>query len=156
MNIFSIILFSLKKSNKIKKLYKKLYGNYNNLNMEERLQIFKDSTDFDKDKEIQNKALDDLIILIQNDISLKQIVEEYNVNEKLLHEIYDRFCGLGFKRYYAGHLLPAAAISYASSLKYILSNYNDFSGGENQATIVNNVILYFKDGVQPTLPQSAK
>lgn len=141
MNIF----LSFKKSNNLKKLYKDLYGKYHDLSMHEMYRTWQDGTS-DIDEEIQNKALDNLLNLIENDISLKPILIKYNANNELLRKIYTQLCALGFKSYYGGHLLPAAAISYTVPLQYILENYDDFTSGKNQATIVNNVMLYFKNG----------
>ena len=73
--------------------------------------------------------------------SIQALLEEFRVSRKDLQELYNKLIMAGAGQWTCGHWVPASALAYPESLRYILSRRE-----ENFQKTAFNLIMYFEEG----------
>ncbi len=115
------IIFSIKKSFKLKKIYKVL----------------------GEDSTPKEKALDELLKLCESDKYVSLVTSRYGANRDVLVDIYNKLLLYGAGQWADGHWVPASSLAYAYNIDYLLHKYynNDLSH-----EIALRMVKYFQRG----------
>lgn len=73
--------------------------------------------------------------------SIQPLLREFRVSRKDLKELYDKLIMAGAGQWTCGHWVPASALAYPESLRYILCRRK-----ENIQETAFNIIMYFEQG----------
>jgi ABC-type multidrug transport system fused ATPase/permease subunit len=73
--------------------------------------------------------------------SIQALLREFGVSRKGLQELYNKLIMVGAGQWTCGHWVPASALAYPESLRYILSRRE-----ENIKETAFNLIMYFEQG----------
>jgi len=138
--MFKVIFQSLKKSSQLRKVSKKL------------------SQPFDFNNLFQNGAtsknhLDELISIARADSSVKSLLDENNVDDSFLKELYSQLVLAGAGQYASGHYVAASSIVFAYTLKFLLKHFDGerfsirgYDHYNSSLFIANRLYDYFKNG----------
>lgn len=136
MGFINQMLYSMQKSRKLTKLFKRLHP------------PVWDIQDFIKNVDKLNvdakRAIEDLLDLAGNDKNVKNIMNKYNVDRNVLREIYQSFNNIKGSRTTKGHLIKASAIVYPQTLDFLLRNRERIQTNYNE--ICNRIFDYFDKG----------
>jgi hypothetical protein len=73
--------------------------------------------------------------------SIQALLSEFSVTRKDLQELYNKLIMAGAGQWTCGHWVPASALAYPESLRYVLSRKD-----ENFQETAFNLIMYFEQG----------
>lgn len=73
--------------------------------------------------------------------SIQALLKEFRVSRKDLQELYNKFIMAGAGQWACGHWVPASALAYPESLRYLLNRRE-----ENIQETAFNLIMYFEQG----------
>lgn len=73
--------------------------------------------------------------------SIQALLREFNVSRKEFQELYHRLIAAGAGQWTCGHWVPASALAYPESLRYVLNRRE-----ENIEETAFNLIMYFEQG----------
>ena len=96
---------------------------------------------FDKVFRLADSAEDELFEYCESQPAVKAVMEDFQVSRKDLKEIYSQLIEAGAGQWSCGHWVPASALAYPESLKYVLSR----SESDIKETSFN-LIMYFEHG----------
>lgn len=97
--------------------------------------------DFDEVFQSADSAEDALFDYCETQPAVKMVMENFQVSRKDLKEIYAQLIAAGAGQWSCGHWVPASALAYPESLKYILSRRES----DIKETSFN-LIMYFEHG----------
>lgn len=96
---------------------------------------------FDEVFRLADSAEDELFEYCESQPAVKAVMEEFQVSRKDLKKIYSQLIEAGAGQWSCGHWVPASALAYAESLKYVLSRRES----DLEETSFN-LIMYFEHG----------
>lgn len=73
--------------------------------------------------------------------SIQALLSEFRVSRKDLQELFNKLIMAGAGQWTCGHWVPASALAYPESLRYLLSRRE-----ENIQETAFNLIMYFEQG----------
>ncbi len=73
--------------------------------------------------------------------SIQALLREFNVSRKDLQELYNKLIMAGAGQWTCGHWVPASALAYPESLRYVLNRRE-----KNIQETAFNLIMYFEQG----------
>jgi hypothetical protein len=89
------------------------------------------------------KAKEELLNYCEQQPSIQALLTEFNVSRKNLEELYYQLIKVGAGQWTCGHWVPASALAYPASLRYLLNQR-----GKNIEEAAFRVIMHFEQGLE--------
>lgn len=93
-----------------------------------------------------HKLNDELIEYCISQPEINSIMQDFNIDSKILEDMYIRLTTAGGAQWIVGHFIAASSLAYPHTLKYLLEN--EFLEGDRTHTlaIVSDLIKHFERG----------
>lgn len=92
-------------------------------------------------KEQDDNAEEAFLDYCEKQLKIQDLLKEFSVSRNDLQELYHKLIMAGAGQWTCGHWIPASALAYPESLRYILSRKED-----NFQETAFNLIMYFEQG----------
>jgi len=136
------IIYSFKKSIRLKKISNVL-GIAAKLDPSELIKYMA-SENFEKDREREEKAMEELLTLCESDIYTIRLMKKYNANRETLRRAYEKLIMIGCGQWKRGYYVPASSLVYNQTLDYLLKNID--KEGDDFRLVAWRLLEYFEKG----------
>jgi hypothetical protein len=100
-----------------------------------------DPNEMDEIMDRADAAEDALLDYCESQSAVRAVMEEFQVSRDDLRQIYSQLINAGAGQWSCGHWVPASALGYPQSLKYVLSRRD-----KDVRDTAFNLIMYFEHG----------
>jgi len=94
------------------------------------------------EREENEKALEDLIDLVENNENLKSIMTKYGADREKIKSLYQRLKSEGAGQWKGGHFVAASVFAFPQTLEYCL---NSDKQGIRFGSVAGRCLMYFKN-----------
>src|SRR3989344_3586084 len=138
MNFFSTILYSIRKSTKLRKLQSALAN----------IPLPQDVSALISWSEKRENLLSEYVDFCLADPGVFKVMKDFNITKKDIKEIYNQLLASGAGQWQGGHYVALSTLAYAQPLEYFLKAKKNH---KSDLEIMYNLTVYFEKGMNQNL-----